>query len=179
MNLFTKHIALLLFIFSNFLSTLHADTDFSSGVTLRYFQLTSATDSNSMIGVGYSIKWGDVDYAIELGAPQSDRVFDGVIADVSEVNFYTANSVGWQKSIASKFALRTDLALANYFVSKTNRAGNFITVETEIIYSLEPKLSLLFKVSEDVDISFYGGYMLGTDSLSEPTAGVYLRMLLL
>jgi len=70
MNLFTnKYLALFLLLISHFLSSAHADSDFSSGVTLRYFELTAANEPSAMIGIGYSIKWGSVDYAIELGAP--------------------------------------------------------------------------------------------------------------
>lgn len=180
MNLFTiKYLALFLLFISHFLPSAHADTNFSSGVTLRYFELTAANESSAMIGIGYSIKWGSVDYAIELGAPRSNFNLFADNTDIGEVSLYTANSVGWQLPVSNKFSIRTDLSLSNYFVTTTSTGTVFTNTASEIIYAMEPRISFLLKITSDIDLSIYGGYAVGTESLSEPTAGVYLRMLLL
>lgn len=178
MHLFTKKsIALLLLLTSGLCSTAYADSDFSSGVTLRYSQLTTATDTSSLIGIGYAIKWGSVDYAIELGAPSSKFSLFGDNTEVGEVDFYTANSIGWQLPLASKLHIRTDISLQNYFITRTTTGTGITTIESDLIYALEPRLSLLFKITNDIDLSVYGGYMLGSESISETTAGAYLRIL--
>jgi hypothetical protein len=178
MNLFTKKsIALLLFLIGGLNSTASADNRFSSGVTLRYSQLTTATDTSALIGIGYSIKWGSVDYAIELGAPRSAFSLFGDDTEIGEVDLYTANSIGWQLPVASKVSLRTDLSLQNYFITRATNGAVFTIIESDLIYALEPRLSLLFNITSDIDFSVYGGYMLGSESISEPTAGAYLRIL--
>jgi len=178
MNLFTKKsIALLLFLIGGLIANASANNEFSSGVTLRYSQLTTATDTSSLIGIGYSIKWGSVDYAIELGAPRNTFSLFGDDAEIGEVDLYTANSIGWQLPVANKVSIRTDLSLQNYFITRATTGTVITTIESDLIYALEPRLSLLFKITNDVDLSFYGGYMVGSESISEPTAGAYLRIL--
>jgi len=178
MNLFNrKYFALLFLVASNLLSTATADTQFSSGVTLRYSQFTAATEPSSLIGIGYSIKWGSVDYAIEIGAPRGNFDLNGDNTNIGEVNLYTANSIGWQIPVANKFSIRTDLSLANYFVEKFTTGNTITTVTTEIFYALEPRISLMFGITDDIDFSIYGGYAVGSDSFSETTAGAYFRFL--
>ena len=148
--------------------------DFTSGLTLRYFQFTQAEEPSAATGLGYSVKINQWSLAVELGGPLDDVFLEGDDT-VGELDLYLSTNGSWEKMLTNKLAFRLGGSLGNYIVTSSRLENGFFITETKSIRTLEPRIALGVYLTDAIDITLYGGYLIGTESVAEPTAGAYLR----
>jgi len=175
MNLYRLSLVILVVITTCTFSITHAVASDGRGLSVRYFTFTQAEVPAQLVGLGYSIQQDQLNAIFELGAPRNSTELQGK-ESLGELDFYMVTSIGWQKSFAEKFALRPSISVGRYAATKSTFANGLFTITTEAYFTFEPRLAAAIAITDSIEFSIFGGVLMGSKSISEPTAGALLRL---
>ena len=175
MNLYRLSLAIIVVITTSTFSITHAVASDGHGLSVRYFTFTQADVPAQFVGLGYSLQQDQWNAIIELGAPRNSTVLQGK-ESLGEIDFYAITTIGWQKSFSEKLALRPSISLGRYVTTKSTFTNDLFTISTEAYFTFEPRLAAVIAITDSIDFSVFGGVLMGSKSISEPTAGALLRL---